>query len=191
MRWLLPFTILSVCALSQSPPPAADQGLESPDAARQIVTKVLQEDDQLREILKLINPQEWYEKKGAPAVYTIQVQSANAEAADLDRAAHAYLSNPENLPSALDLYFRMEGLESRARSIQEGARQYADPAAAQRLGEFAAKNFDARQRFRDYIAELTVNLNNNFKIADEEAQRCRAQASSAPPCPTTGKRKRG
>jgi hypothetical protein len=48
------------------------------------------------------------------------------------------------------------------------------------LAKLVAGNFDARQRLREYIRNLSADLEQNFKIADGEAQRCRGMISREP-----------
>jgi hypothetical protein len=169
--------------------PQAEAGLESPEAARAIVAAVLKQDEQLRPILTSLNPQEWYEKKGAPSTYVIQWQTGQRELGDLDAAARLFSQKIDDMPAALDLYFRLEAIDTTARAVNEGAQRYADRAAADQLTQFVARNFDSRQRFRDYLRELATSIEQNFKIADEEAQRCRAAQSKMPaPCPSTRRR---
>lgn len=168
----------------------AEAGLESPHEAQSIVESILKEDGQLRPILNAMNPQIWYEKRGAPSTYVIQWQSAQREVDDLSAATQLFSQNTENLTSALDLYFRMEALETTARAVNEGAQRYGDASAAGKLQQFVANNFDTRQRFREYIRELAVNLQTNFKIADQQAQQCLAAQSKQTPCPPVRKSKR-
>jgi hypothetical protein len=196
MSWFVSVVIAvvavpSLLAQTTAPAPPVGAGLESPEAARGIVNGVLQEDDQLRPVLSRLDPQAWYEKKGAPSTYVVQWQTAQREITDLDAASRLFLQNIEDLPAALDLYFRLEAIDLSARSLDQGAERYADRAQADQLGQFVARNFDARQRFRDYVRELAADVEQNFKIADGEAQRCRAAQAKAPaPCPAAT-RKRG
>ncbi len=96
---------------------------------------------------------------------------------------------PESLSLALDMYFRLEALETTARSVDEGAQKYADRPTADRLDRVIAQNFGSRERLRDYIRDLASSTEQNFKIADEEAQRCRGIISKEPP-PANSKRTR-
>jgi hypothetical protein len=61
--------------------------------------------------------------------------------------------------------------------LSEGAQRYADRASADKLNALIAGNFDSRQRLRDYLRDLTTSTEQNFKIADREAQSCRAELS--------------
>ena len=156
-------------------------GLETPWDARKIVAQLAQDNDKLRPILQKINPQRWYDEKGAPSTYIVQLQAAQQQLRDVDVTTQLLQQKIDSLSAALDVYFRLEALESTARSLEEGAQRYADRATADQLAQFIAQNFTTRERFRDYIKDLASNTEQNFKIADEEAQRCRANLMSQPP----------
>jgi hypothetical protein len=74
----------------------------------------------------------------------------------------------------------LEALETTARSLEEGARRYGDRSTADQLSAAIAHNFNTRERFRDYISDLAKAQDQNFKVADEEAQRCRGMISREP-----------
>ena len=156
-------------------------GLESPWDVRQILANLLKDSQELQPLLARINPQQWYDQKGAPSAYISQWQLAQRQLTDVVTTSKSLAQDTENLPLALDDYFRLEALEVTARSLEEGAQKYADRATSDRLSELIAHNFTNRQRFRDYIRDLAASTAQNFKIADEEAQRCRGMISKEPP----------
>jgi hypothetical protein len=158
-------------------------GLETPWDARQIVTQVEQSDEKLRPVLTKLNPQRWYNEKGAPSTYIAQWQTAQQELSDVAITTKLLEQKIDSLSSALDVYFRMEALEVTARSLNEGAERYADRATADQLSALIAQNFTSRERFRQYIKDLAASTEQNFKIADEEAQRCRVTLSQQQACP--------
>ncbi len=164
-------------ALAQQAP----AGLESPYDARKIIADVLRTEEQLRSVLSAMNPQEWSDKKGAPSTYIPLLQTAQRQLQDVEITATRLAQNPEHLSQALDVYFRLEALETTARSVNEGAERYADRASADKLSQLIAQNFGSRERIRDYVRDLAASLEQNFKIADEEAQRCRGMISREPP----------
>jgi hypothetical protein len=179
-------TALSAFPQQQTPPvPAAGAvpsiGLESPEEARNIVNASLAEIDALKPVLAAIHPEVWSQQKGAPGTYMVQWQTAQREVDYVDTVGRQFLRQLESLSVALDLYYRMEALEATVRSVNEGAQRYGDATSAGKLSAFVGKSFDRRQRFRDYIRDLATNLEQNYKVADEEAQRCRAIISREPP----------
>ena len=161
----------------QTPPTA---GLETPWDAQQIVARVAANDDKLRPILTKLNPQRWYDEKGASSTYILQWQTAQQQLRDVDVTTQALQQKVDSLTAALDVYFRLEALEVTTRSLSEGAQRYGDRVSADELAQFVAQNFTTRERFRDYINNLAQSTEANFKIADEEAQRCRAMISQQP-----------
>jgi len=166
----------SSAALSKASP-----GLESPWDVRQIVTNLTKENDELRPLLAQMNPQQWYDQKGAPSTYLIQWQAAQQQLKDVDVSTRVLGQKTDSLSQALDTYFRLEALETTARSLDEGAQRYADRATADKLAALIARNFNDRERLRDYLRDLSTNLEQNFKIADQEAQRCRGMISKESP----------
>lgn len=156
---------------------AAESGLENPWDVRKIVADLLNGSEQLRPLLSSLNPQQWYDRKGAPSTYIIQWQTAQRQLNDVKYATTQLQQKTESLSFALDLYFRLEALETTTRSLAEGAQRYADRSSADKLNALIATNFNSRERLRDYVRDLTTSTEQNFKIADEEAQSCRAVLS--------------
>jgi hypothetical protein len=100
---------------------------------------------------------------------------------DLIISSKQLAQKTESLPLALDNYFRLEALAVTARSLGEGAQRYADRRTADELNTWIARNFSTREHFRDYIQDLSKTQEQNFRVADEEAQRCRGMISRQPP----------
>lgn len=155
----------------------AETGLETPWNVRKMVMDLSAESNQLQPLLAAMNPQQWYDKKGAPSTYIIQWQTAQRQLNDVRYVTRLLAEKTESLSTALDTYFRLEALDVTARSLEEGAERYADRASAEQLSALLAKNFNSREHLRDYLRELTATTEQNFKVADEEAQRCRASIS--------------
>ena len=159
----------------------AQVGLEAPWDVHKIVDTVEKDDRQLQQLLAQVNPQQWYDQKGAPTTYIVQWQTAQRQVKDVLYTAGQLSQKTESLSLAVDTYFRLEALEVTARSLDEGAQKYANRDTADKLSAQIAHNFNDRERFRDYIRDLATSTEQNFKIADEEAQRCRGIISKEPP----------
>jgi hypothetical protein len=155
-------------------------GLESAWTLRTILDDLLKDNEKLEPLLAQMNPQEWVTKKGASDVYLQQWQVAHTQLNEVIAASKLLAQKTENLPLALDDYFRLEALEVTSRSLEEGVTRYGDRFTADQLGGLIARNFSRRERFRDYIRDLAANAEINFKLADEEAQRCRGMISKEP-----------
>jgi len=158
----------------------ASPGLEAPWDVRKTLTEVGNNTQQFQPLLAQMNPQQWYEQKGAPSTYILQWQTAQRQLNDVSYTIRQLSQKTDSLSLALDTYFRLETLDVTARSLEEGAQRYANRATAEKLNTLIAHNFNNRERLRDYIRDLAASTEQNFKIADDEAQRCRAMITNVP-----------
>ena len=101
-------------------------------------------------------------------------------------SADAFGRQPERLPLGLDAYFRMQAMESMLGSLIEGVRNYQNPALASVMQSVIAENSTNRNRLRQYLKDLATQKEQEFQVADREAQRCRA-ALLQQPAPKTKK----
>ncbi len=168
---------------AQAPQTAAvpqSSGLETPWDVRTILAKLNADTGELKPLLDTLKPQQWYDQKGASSTYILQWQTAERQLNDVSETSKLLGQKTESLSLALDDYFRLEALEVTTRSLEEGVRKYGDRSTAERFSQLLARNFNNRERFRDYIRDLAASTEQNFKIADEEAQRCRGMISREP-----------
>jgi hypothetical protein len=140
-------------------------------------------------VLNQIDVDKWI-AKGASETYAAQLQSSKEQARALDAGAKALAANPAKLSVALELYFRLHGLENLLRSLQDGLRRYQSPAAAEMLVGLAAENGANRERFQSYIVALAAERDQQFSVMDQEAQRCRGILAKQPAVPGTSGRKK-
>jgi hypothetical protein len=155
-------------------------GLESAWMVRTILDELMKDNEKLAPLLAQMNPQDWVSKQGASPVYVQQWQTAHTQLNDVMAASKLLAQKTESLPLALDDYFRLEALEVTSRSLEEAVSRYGDRFTADQLSGLIARNFSRRERFRDYIRDLATSSEVNFKLADEEAQRCRGIISKEP-----------
>ncbi|HEX4164444.1 MAG TPA: hypothetical protein VHZ55_03140 [Bryobacteraceae bacterium] len=171
------FFLFIVAAACQAQQPA---GLENPWDVQTILKKINQDNADLKTLLDGLKPQQWVSQKGAPTTYVLQWQSTEQQLHDISVSSDQLAHKTDSLPLALDNYFRLEALDVTARNIEQGARRYADRASADKLTELIARNFNDRERFRQYLQDLATSFEQTCKIADEEAQRCRGIISKEP-----------
>lgn len=164
--------------LAQQPAPAP-AGMDAPWGVRKILDDLMADNEKLRSVLGSLNPQAW-EKKGASNGYVQQLQMGQRQLNDVTISSKLLAQKTESLPLALDNYFRLEALEVTARSLSEGALRYGDRHTADQLNTWVARSFTRRERFRDYIQDLAKTQEQSFRVADEEAQRCRGMISRQP-----------
>src|SRR4051794_1685300 len=77
----------STSPAARAPASAAAQapwiGLENPWDVRKVIADLQTDTGNLQPLLRKINPQEWYEKRGAPSTYVVQWQSAQQQVNDV------------------------------------------------------------------------------------------------------------
>jgi hypothetical protein len=139
--------------------------------------------------LDRIDVKAWLQK-GASETYAAQWQSSKDQAKAFADGARELARNPEKLSAALELLFRIEGLETMLGSLVEGTRKYQDPAAAEALASLAAENGVNRDRFQRYIVNLAAEREQQFQVMDREAQRCRGILTVQPAASPNSERKK-
>jgi hypothetical protein len=155
-------------------------GIESAWDVKVILDDLLKDNEKLEPLLAQMNPQDWAARKGASTAYIQQWQEAHQQLKDVIAVSKQLAQKTESLPLALDDYFRLEALEVTSRSLQEATSRYGDRFTADQMNGLIARNFSRRERFRDYIRDLANSEEQNFKLADAEAQRCRGMISREP-----------
>jgi hypothetical protein len=125
---------------------------------------------------------------GAPQAYIAQWNTAQAELKYLLGSVDALEKQPERLPLALDAYFRMQAMEGTLSSVFEGIRKYQNPALADLLQGVVNENSVNRDHLRQYIQDLAVQKEQEFEVADKEAQRCRGTIARQPGSSTKEKK---
>src|SRR5581483_92152 len=126
----------------------------------------------LHSILDQLKPDTWVEK-GAPQTYAVQWKTGQAEINYFLSSSDALARQPERLTLALDTLFRMQAMNFTLSSLVEGARKYQGPAVADSIQSAIAENSTNQERLRQYLLDLAAQKEQEFKIADSEAQRCR------------------
>ena len=130
-------------------------------------------------ILDQLRPQEWI-SQGAPETYLSQLGNTREQLQALAYSASKLVKEPDRLTAALDAFFRIEALEAMLRSLGAGVRKYQNPALADLLQSAVAEGTTHREKLRQYIIELAADKEQQFKVVDQEAQRCRAILSRQP-----------
>jgi hypothetical protein len=151
---------------------------------RKALDDLVSQSQRLAPMLEEIKPAEWT-GKGAPETYIDQHKSVLAEMGYLKRTAEDLARQPESLPTALQLYFRLQALEAMLDSLSQGVRRYQDPALANLMQTTISDNDSHRVRLGEYLMELATTKEAEFRAADSEAQRCRVELIRQP---RTGKK---
>lgn len=147
---------------------------------RKTLDSLNEQSKRLQPILEQLTPQEWVEK-GAPDTYVTQWKLAQNELRYLLGASQNFAKQPERMPLALETYFRLEAMESTLGSLTEAVRKYQNPAVADLMQSTINENGNNRQHLRQYISDLASTKEQELKVMDQEAQRCRGMLTRQPP----------
>jgi hypothetical protein len=189
MRYTLGFYLflasvsLALGQTAEAPPP--DPGVASEWDARKMIDALNLQAQHLKPIVDQIQPADWV-SQGASATYIAQWNTAQAQLKYLISSSDAFSRQPERLSLGLDIYFRMQAVDSTLASLTEGVRKYQNPALASLMQSVIAENSTNRDRLRQYLQDLATQKEQEFQVADREAQRCRA-ALLRQPAPKTKK----
>lgn len=127
----------------------------------------------LAPVLDRVDARSWVDQ-GASETYAEQLQSAKDQNRALGDGAAALARNPEQLSALLDVFFRMQAIDSMLQSVEEGIRKYGAKADAQMLAQTHAESSANRDRLQHYIVNLAAEREREYSAMDREAQRCRA-----------------
>ncbi len=189
MKWALRSYLLIGCGVAlfaQAPSASQTTGLETEWDIRPVLMEISAHAGRLLPALQKVDAQGWI-AKGASDTYAAQLDSSKAQARALAAGAKALAANPEHLAPALEVYFRIEGLESMLNSLEQGMRKYQNPADAEALAGLEAENGANRRRFQRYIVNLAAQREQDLAVMDREAQRCRGEAIQG--SPVSGRKK--
>ena len=133
----------------------------------------------LKPILDQLTPRQWM-AQGAPQAYVTQWDDALKELEYLTAAADIFARQPERLTAAIDTLFRMQALKWRLESLAEGVRKYQNPAVGDLLLGVLRSNSANEDGLREYITDLATQREQELRILDQEAQRCRVEINRTP-----------
>ena len=160
---------------SQTP----EAGVASEWDARKMIDALSTQAQHLKPVVDQVKPADWV-SKGASESYVAQWNTVQAQLKYLISASEAFSRQPERMQLGLETYFRMEAVESRLGSLTEGVRKYQNPALAMIMQAVIAENSTNRDRLRQYLTDLATQKEEEYQVADREAQRCRASLLSQP-----------
>jgi hypothetical protein len=177
MRYPLLFSLSLALAFGQSS--QTEPGVASEWDARKLIDALTAQAQHLKPIVDQVQPGDW-QSKGASGTYAAQWNTAQIQLKYLISTSEAFARQPDRLPLGLDMYFRMQSVDSTLGSLTEGVRKYQNPALASLMQSVIAENSTNRDRLRQYLQDLAVQKEQEFQVADREAQRCRAALLSQP-----------
>ena len=166
-------SMLPLCAAAQ------DAGVPTEWDVQKLVGVIAAQSGRVLPLIEQIRPKEWI-ARGASDTYVQQWDSAHSQAASLKLSSDNLVREPARLTAALDTYFRLQNLETVLTSLVDGVRKHQNPALADLLRSVMSENSASRQQLRQYLTDLAAVKELEFKVMDQEAQRCRESISRQP-----------
>ena len=170
VKFQLSLALLALPALAQQASIMTDY-----DAA-QLFNAVAEQTQKLAPMIEQINTPDWVSKGAAPT-YTQLRDGALAQNKAIVTAMRELAQHPGKLSECMSALFRIQSMEMELISLDTGLRKYQNPALADLIGSLLAEGNRNRDRFRQYVVDLTGHKEQQFDVADKEAQRCRESLS--------------
>jgi hypothetical protein len=159
-----------VCAIGQ------DAGVASEWDVKARMAAMANDVGRLEDLLRRARPNEWV-AKGAPEAYFRQLESARTNMQVLISGTEKLAKDPERLSTALEVLFRMDTMDLLLQSLQGAIRKYQGPSLADDIARFVADNSRHRDMLRQHSIDLAAARENDLKVINAEAQRCRTELS--------------
>jgi hypothetical protein len=170
------FAVLFACRLDvQAQQPAEPLVLDAIHAIAQHAARLLPMLDQVR-------AKEWV-AQGAPEAYIAQVDSARSQIQTIGTEMEALTQHSDRMQECIRGLFRVQAFHGSLDSLLGGLRKYQNPALADLIQSVAAEDQSAIEKLQTYVLELADEKEQEFKVVEHEAQRCRATLSKQPAAP--------
>ncbi len=161
-------------AMAQSP-----AGIPPEWETRKMLADLASEVQRIKPMLDQVTAKDWI-ASGASETYVAQLKSAKAEIDYLVGSTKMLSEQPERLTVALETFFRLEAVEAMLGSLIRGIRKYQNPAVADLLQASLNGAVARHETLRQYLVQLANEKEQEFRVVDEEAQRCRGMLSRMP-----------
>jgi hypothetical protein len=168
------FFLLAAALQAQQPAgvaPAWDAGKLFADLTAQ--------SNRLQPMLKQIQPKDWI-SAGAPQSYVTLWQKAMDENQAFAAQAQAVAKTPDKLADSLRLLEAMHAVQESVAELLPGVEKYQNPALAELLAGVQGEGQPARDALSQRVLDLAADREQQFAVADHEAQRCREILSQHP-----------
>jgi hypothetical protein len=160
--------------------PLLSQGLTPVWGIRPTLKSLAVETQRIGPLLDRVKPGSWQD---APSSYASMHASLRREVAALAAGIADLERDPERMAPTLETYFRLQTLETLLGSLGEGVRKYQDAELADQFLGAISESENSRSRLRGYLLELVSTREQEWKVMDAEAQRCRGTLLRQRPAP--------
>lgn len=135
--------------------------------------------NRVQPMLKQVRPNDWV-KAGAPPTYVALWEKAMQETQDFAGQAQAVAKTPDKLSDSLRLLETMHAAEESVAELLAPLQKYQNPALAELIAGVQEEGRPAREAFSQRVLDLAADREQQFAVADHEAQRCREILSQRP-----------
>jgi hypothetical protein len=175
--------ILLFCARAPGQTPAVDgNGVTAEWDVRSYMTQLVADVQRMRSLLNRVDAPHWV-SRGAPEAYIQQSKSSLDAMEHLVAATEDLSRQPEKLSAAIETFFQLERMELLVASLNNGVRKWQSEHTANEMSEALSANMVHRDRLRQHIRDLASARENEQRIMNEEAQRCRGMLTREAPAP--------
>jgi hypothetical protein len=130
-------------------------------------------------MLDQVHAKDWV-TQGAPETYAAQVETARQQIQAIGTEMDALTEHPEAMQDCMKALFRVQAFHGGLDSLLGGLRKYQNSALADLIQSVAAEDQRDIERLQSYILQLADEKEQEFKVVEHEAQRCRADLSRNP-----------
>jgi len=155
----------------------AQQPFEAPVIAT--FQRISQHAGRLAPMLGQVSAQEWL-AKGAPDTYVAQLTSTRQQLDAIMADMSALAQHPEQMQDCMKGLFRIQAFHRSLDSLMGGLRKYQNPALADLIQSVAAEDQSDLDKVQSWVLDLADQKEQEYKVIDHEAQRCRAILSKDP-----------
>ncbi|MDX1981799.1 MAG: hypothetical protein SFV51_16130 [Bryobacteraceae bacterium] len=167
---------------AQAQSPATQTGVAPIWDVRSMLKGLVDQTQRYRGVVEQLQAGEWV-SKGASETYVRHKEIVQKQVGYLSSVSNQLYQNPEKLPLALDILFRLQALETFTASLSEGAMRYQSAELAADIQKLIDQNAGLRTQLRNYVMDLSVTKETEYAVAEKEAQRCQAVINRNPLAP--------
>jgi len=143
------------------------------------LNRIAKQTARLSPLLEQVHAQDWV-AKGASETYAAQLESIRAQVQAVGTEMSGIAQHPDSMQDCLKALFRVQTLHVSMQSLMGGLRRYQNAALADLIESIATEDQGDLQKLQNHILELANRREQEYLIADHEAQRCRAEISREP-----------
>lgn len=153
-----------------------------------LMNSISQHAARLGPMLQQVRAKDWV-AKGASDTYATQLASAQQQIDAVQATMGALAQHPDHMQDCMKALFQVQAFHRLLDSLMGGLRKYQNPALADLIQSVAAEDQSDLDKLQQYILLLVSEKEQEYKVIDNEAQRCRALLSAQPTAPARTTRK--